>query len=123
MAASPPAQPLFPTRGLSWAGLVAGPLAWFLDQQLSYSLTPWSCRTGHSSLTYAVSAVALLLALAGAVLSRQAWQRQASAGDTGKNSPARARFFGLCGLLLCLLFGLTVLLDLAAKLAFDACQR
>jgi hypothetical protein len=115
--------PLFATDGVSWLGLSAGPLAWFFDQQASYYLAGWSCRAGHHWATCTVTAAAFALALSGAIMSWRDWQRQGDAGDTDNRCPARARFFALSALLLCSLFGLVVLLDLAAKLNFDPCQR
>ena len=115
--------PLFAIDGVSWVGLSAGPLAWVFDEQVSYFLAGWSCPAGHRWATYAVSAAALALTVAGMLLSRQDWGGQPSAGDADNRSAARARFLGFVGLLLCLLFGLVVLVDAAAKFAFDPCQR
>ena len=39
--------PLFVTDGISWIGLIAGPLAWGLDEEISYFLAGWSCHAGQ----------------------------------------------------------------------------
>ena len=70
--------PLFVTDGISWIGLIAGPLAWVLDEEISYFLAGWSCHAGHRWATHAVSAAALLLIIAGSVLSWRDWQRSLS---------------------------------------------
>jgi len=115
--------PLFVTDGISWIGLIAGPLAWVLDEEISYFLAGWSCHAGHRWATHAVSAAALLLIIAGSVLSWRDWQRRGMAGDIDNRAPARARFLALGGFMLCLLFGLVVLADALAKFIFDPCQR
>src|SRR5438094_5069689 len=114
--------PLFATDGISWLGLVAGPLAWALDLEISYALAGWSCQAGHRLATHGVSAAALLLIIAGGVLSWRDWRRRATAGDIDNRPPDRARFLSLGGFLLCLLFGLVVLADALAKFMFDPCQ-
>ena len=48
--------PLFVTDGISWLGLIAGPLAWALDEEISYALAGWSCHSQHRLLTHFVSA-------------------------------------------------------------------
>lgn len=116
-------RPLFATDGTSWLGLFAGPLAWVLDEQVSYALAGWSCHAGHRWATYAVSAAALALAVGGGLPLHRVWRQQRAAGYADNRAPARAGFLALGGLLLCLLFGLVVLLDTAAKFAFDPCQR
>ena len=115
--------PLFATDGISWIGLVAGPLAWALDEEISYALVGWSCQTGQRLATHGVSAAALLLIAAGTVLSWRDWRRRSAAGNADNLPPDRARFLSLGGFLLCLLLGLVVLADTLAKFIFDPCQR
>lgn len=115
--------PLFATDGISWIGLVAGPLAWALDEEISYALAGWSCQAGYRLATHVVSAAALLLIVAGCVLSWRDWRRRTGASDANNRPPDRARFLSLGGFMLCLLFGLVVLADAFAKFMFDPCQR
>lgn len=116
-------SPLFATDGIAWIGLFAGPLAWAADEEISYALAGWSCAHGHRLLTHAVSAAALLLILAGALLSWRDWRRRQDA-PVDRNHPAgRAHFLALGGFLLNLLFGMAVVIDAAAKFYFDPCQR
>jgi hypothetical protein len=115
--------PLFVTDGISWIGLLAGPIAWAVDEEISYFLAGWSCQTGHRWATHGVSAAALALIIAGTLLSWRDWQRREAAGTVDNRAAARARFLGLGGFMLCLLFGLVVLADSFAKFMFDPCQR
>ena len=115
--------PLFATDGISWIGLIAGPLAWALDEEIGYALAGWSCQAGHPLATHGVSAAALVLIAAGTVLSWRDWRRRATAGDAANRAPDRARFLSLGGFFLCLLFGFAVAFDTVAKFYFDPCQR
>jgi hypothetical protein len=115
--------PLFVTDGISWLGLVAGPLAWALDEEISYALADWSCHAQRPLLTYFVSVAALALIIAGAFLSWRDWQRRSNLGTADNEPSARARFLSLGGFALCLLFGMAVAIDAVAKFYFDPCQR
>ena len=116
-------SPLFLTDGISWIGLVAGPLAWALDEEISYALADWSCHAQRPLLTHFVSLASLALIIAGAFLSWRDWRSRGSVGTVQNEPPARARFLSLGGFALCLLFGLAVLFDTVAKFYFDPCQR
>lgn len=116
-------SPLFVNDGISWIGLIAGPLAWAADEEVSYALAGWSCVHGLRFLTYVVSAAALLLILTGAALSWGGW-RQRRGDPVDRNQPGgRAHFLAVTAFLLNLLFGLVVVTDMAAKFYFDPCQR
>lgn len=114
---------LFSSDGISWIGLVAGPLAWSIDEYASYPIVGWSCQVQRPLVTHGVTVVALALIIAGALLSWRKWRQQGAAAMDQNRPPARLRFLSLGSLLLCLLFGLAVLIDTAAKFAFDPCQR
>lgn len=47
------------SRRCLWITLLAPPLLWFADQQLSYAITPWSCRHATKNLLYVISATTL----------------------------------------------------------------
>lgn len=115
--------PLFVTDGISWVGLFAGPLAWVLDEEISYSLTDWSCKGGPHWPTHVVSGLAIALILTGIALSGRDWRRRAVAGTSANAPPDRARFLAIGGFTLCLLFGMAVMIDTVAKFYFDPCQR
>jgi hypothetical protein len=115
--------PLFVTDGISWLGLIAGPLAWALDEEISYALAGWSCQAQRPLLTHFVSAAALALIVAGALLSWRDWRRRRSVGTADNEPPSRARFIALGGFVLCLLFGMAVAIETVAKFYFDPCQR
>ena len=116
-------QPLFATDDVSWLGLAAGPLAWALDQGLSYAMVPWACAAHRHLPLHLVSLVALLLAGAGGVAAWRDWKRRQDVSSESADADGRAHFLALLGMLMCLLFGLVVLMEGVAKFYFDPCQQ
>jgi hypothetical protein len=116
-------QPLFATDDVSWIGLVAGPLAWALDESVSYMIVPWACETHRHLPLHFVSLASLLLVAAGAVFAWRDWAKRRGVSSEREETEGRAHFVALLGLLLCLFFGLVVLAEGVAKFYFDPCQR
>jgi hypothetical protein len=115
--------PLLATDGVSWTGLFAGPLAWFLHQAINYVLVPWSCDTGRHLPLHLVSAAMLLLVSAGGILSWRDWSRRRQISSEDAQAAGRAHFLAATGLLMCALFALAILMQVAATFYFDPCQR
>ena len=113
-----------PTGGTIWAGVFAGPLAWFASQQASYALVPWACHGGPLLAIHLTNLVALaVVALAGALAWRD-WRRAGNdVSDEGAPPEGRARFLGLVGLTLSGLFGLVILAQTIGAFFFGPCQR
>jgi hypothetical protein len=116
--------PLSLTGGTAWAGVFAGPLAWFASQQASYALVPWVCHGGPLLSIHLTNLVALaVVALAGALAWRD-WRRVGNGvSDEGAPPEGRARFLGLVGLTLSSLFGLVILAQTTGAFFFGPCQR
>ena len=101
------APPPLSTVDPGWLAVFAGPVAWYLEQQASYWLTPLACNTGMHWPLFAVSAACLVIDLTGAVIG---WR-------------TLDRLPGKVGLMGTLLFAIAILSDVAAKLFLDPCQR
>jgi hypothetical protein len=116
--------PLTATGGTIWAGVFAGPLAWFASQQASYALVPWACHGGPLLAIHLTNLVALaVVALAGALAWRD-WRRAGNdVSDEGAPPEGRARFLGLVGLTLSSLFGLVIVAQTIGAFVFGPCQR
>ncbi len=98
-------------RGIAllWIGVLAGPLAWFLYQQVSYMLATLSCAATATLVLHAMTAVALLIALAGAGIAWKSWRRTGGEWPARSGGTvARSRFMALGGLLLSALFFLVI---------------
>jgi hypothetical protein len=102
-------------RGISWAGLAAGPAAWGAALQVSYAFADWQCAHGSRPTPWML-VVALVVAIAGAGLSWPAWAQ--GGGSTGTR-----RFVAALSLMTALLFALVIALQLVAALVFTGCER
>jgi hypothetical protein len=106
-----------------WLGLLAAPLAWFVNQLLSYSLVLWACSTGRQYTLHLVTLAMLLLAAAGGVIAWRAW-RQAGRewhNEAGGVLP-RSRFMAALGILLSSLFFLVILAQGIPSFILHACE-
>ena len=65
---------------MAWAGFVAGPVCWFLQQQLALWLVPASCG-GQSWIAPALSALFALVLVAAASLSWRSLRQKSAIGD------------------------------------------
>jgi hypothetical protein len=104
------------TPGL-WAGLALAPLAWFVSQQVSYSLASF-CIWGRSSVILAIHGVALVVAGLGILICWRGFR------GTGAHGGRTERHF-LCGTgaLLGTILMFAILAQGAAALFFPGCER
>jgi hypothetical protein len=93
-----------------WAGLLAGPVAWALHLQTSYSITPFFHGTGSTLALYLVTLAALVIAAAGGLISWRNWQRAGAAWPSGEGGViARSRFMAVSGMIVSAYFFVTIL--------------
>lgn len=98
-------------RGIAllWIGMLAGPIAWFLHQQVSYILATLSCTDAATIVLHVVTVITSLIAIAGAGIAWMSWRRTGHAETIrGGGTVARSRFMALSGLLLSFLFLLVI---------------
>lgn len=84
-----------------WAGVMAGPTAWALSQQVAYLFATLNCTVARGLMLSPVMFAALLLAASGVVLSWRNW-RLAGGGlvDEKGGAVARSRMLSVAGMLL-----------------------
>jgi len=101
---------LHPRDVLLGLAVFAGPVAWALHLEVSYSLAPSACDLKSKLFLHLTTLGALLLVTAGAVT---AWSvgKKLPEGSTEKGNPedSRLRFMSLAGVASCVLFGLVIL--------------
>lgn len=107
-----------------WAGVLAGPVAWALSQQVGYLFATLECSYGKRLAFSPLMLLMLLLAAGGAYLSWRNWQR-AREERSGQDAALkkRSRFMAFAGLLLS---GFSLLLIVAEWLPvffYRQCQR
>jgi hypothetical protein len=106
-----------------WIGILAGPLAWATDLTVSYALVKWTCSSQRHALLHGMTAAALAVVAAGAVVSCVALRRTADDRPTDGGKPRqRARFMAVLGLTSCALFALAIIALAIPRWVLDACQ-
>jgi hypothetical protein len=109
---------------VQWFGILAGPAAWFVDQQISYSIVQWVCGGGPHVVLHLISLASLLVAGAGAFASWTVLQRtRPSAAEDGSQPDERGRFMAILGLVSCAFFALVIVAMAVPRVVLDACQQ
>lgn len=105
-------------RGLAWTGFLLAPIAWAASTQMNYALTSWSCQSYPGALVI-VAVICLAVALGSGVLASRALSHSDGQDDRGR----AANFIAAIGGLSALLFSLAILLQAAAAIILNGCQR
>jgi hypothetical protein len=107
-----------------WSGVLAGPFAWALSQQVTYLLATLDCSHGMNFALSPVMIVTLLLAAGGGLLSWRNWRR---AGQELLNADggviSRSRFLAACGLALSCYSALVIVAEWVPIFFYRQCQR
>ena len=106
-----------------WFGALAGPLAWILDEGLSYAIAQHACSTGAFYELHVISAGCLALALVGFFVAR--WQYALvprGADDEGGSPRDRSWFLARFGIASSLGFALVVLALAVPKFILSPCD-
>lgn len=113
-------------RGLLWlwGGVLAGPLAWALSQQVAYLFVTLDCSYAKRLAVWPLMVGTIVLAAVGARVSWRNWQRVGQEEpDEGGGAIARSRFLAFVGLLLSIFSGLVILAEWLPVFFYRQCQR
>jgi hypothetical protein len=110
------------TKLLYWAGVALGPLAWGLNVQGVYALAHFSCEKTRASGAI-LSAILILVALAGTAISARAVRQGAGAEWTDAQGGGPRTFMAWLGVGTGVLFALVIANQLAASLMIGPCLR
>ena len=119
-------QAFFQRQGIVWLwfSILAPPLAFLLNLQLSYMLVQPVCVTAHHIILHLVPAGALLLAASGGVSAWWNWQRTGQAGSSkAEGVLPRSRFMADVGLLTSGLFLVVIVAQWLPNFILSPCQR
>jgi len=119
-------QAFFQRQGIWWLwfGILAGPLAFLLNLQLSYMLVQPVCVAAHHLVLHLVPAGALLLTASGGVSAWRNWRRTERAGSSKAGGVLpRSRFMAGVGLLTSGLFLLVIVAQWLPNFILTPCQR
>jgi hypothetical protein len=106
-----------------WWGLIAGPLAWGLNEGASYALTQHACSTGHFYVLRIVSVICLLLAFSGFALALGVRRRLPHDPQSEEQLPRdRAYFLAVTGIAMSLAFATIVVSQALAQTVLSPCS-
>jgi membrane protein implicated in regulation of membrane protease activity len=105
-----------------WCGAIAAPLCWFAQQLLAASLVPLDCR-GRQWLVPAVCAMGATLLVVAMAVSWRALQRVSQPGGKERFSQRRARFVGIVGSVMPLMFLFAIIWQGIAGVIYSGCER
>jgi hypothetical protein len=106
-----------------WFGVLAGPVAWALDEAVSYAITQHACSTGAFYELHIISVVCLLLAISGVVVSRWQLTRVPEGADDEGGSPRdRGWFLARFGIACSLGFALVIIALAVPKIILSPCD-
>jgi hypothetical protein len=107
---------------LYWIGLALGPIAWAINLQTIYAMSPHACAK-PTSATVVLSTMMAVLAIAGTLMSWRATCRDGPA-ELAEMQGGRARnFMAWLGVGSSAIFALVILNQLAAAVMISPCLR
>jgi hypothetical protein len=114
---------------LSWIGLLAAPFAFTAQHVAGIAVTQARCGDGYAvdrgvplhTVTVAVAAVALTVALAGEAAAILAWRRTRDTGDDPP--PSRIHFVSVMGLTFSPLFAVIILMSSLGAVLLPQCLQ
>lgn len=105
-----------------WWGILIGPIAWVLDQGLSYSLDQHACSTGHFYVLHVTTACCFVLALSGLFVALRQRRKVPSGNDDGGTPRDRSWFMAWLGILLSVEFAIVIVAMAVPKIILSPCD-
>lgn len=105
-----------------WVEFLGAPVIWLCEFQLLYGLLPWSCAHGHLVWLRVVWWLFLLLSIALGFLAALHWLRL-RALEPEDPRRGRARFMAALGVMMSVIFSLTILVQGIATYIFHPCLK
>jgi uncharacterized membrane protein YfcA len=104
--------------------VLAAPLAMLVELQTNYALVLWACSAGREWALHLVALLALLITIAGGLLSWRNWRRAGAVWeDDGAGVMPRSRFMAAVGILMSVLISLVIIAQWIAIFVYGPCQR
>lgn len=116
------ARGLGQSGALAWVGIAAGPFCWFLHQQFSLWLMPQACAE-RRWVPLALWPVFALLLIAGGMISWGVLRHLPASDAPAGIARQRARFLGILGTVMPLIFFVALLWQGSAALIYSGCER
>ncbi len=106
-----------------WMGIVLGPIAFALDEGVSYMLTQHACSTGHFYVLHLTSVICFLIALAGLFTAWTVYRLlPPRLNDEGGSVMDRSYFMALLGMALSFAFAVAIVAQGVPKMILNPCD-
>ena len=113
-----------PAAGALWWGILAGPVAFALDEVLSYAIVQHSCSTAHHGWLTFYTVLGIVLAISGFISARACYSRLPASISTEEGSThSRARWMAIYGMAASLVFIVVIIALAIPKWAMSACDQ
>ena len=107
---------------LLWTAVLSGPVAWFLDQGLSYMLVKPVCTAGGRDVLTVISVAALAMAGAGGYTGWRCFAQLRGATDDGGRLVDRSYFMAVVGISLNVLVALLIVTAGVSRFLLSPCE-
>ena len=105
-------------------GIVVGPIAVLVNEELIYLTNMWACGTGKQLAMHVVPIICLVVTLGAGLLAWRDWDRVGrGVEDEAATVDSRSRFLALGGMAISALSALLILAQWLAIFVFGACMR
>lgn len=105
-------------------GIVVGPIAVLVNEELIYVTNMWACGTGNQLAMHVVPIICLVVTLGAGFLAWRDWDRVGrGVEDEAATIDSRSRFLALGGMAISALSALLILAQWLAIFVFGACMR
>ena len=105
-------------------GVVTGPIAMLVNEELIYVTNMWACGTGKQLAMHVVPLICLAVTLGAGLLAWRDWVRVGrGVEDESATVDSRSRFLALTGMAISALSALIILAQWLAIFVFGACMR
>jgi hypothetical protein len=111
-----------PSKFSLWYGILVGALAFAADEQITYSLVPHACSTGHTYVLYWATAIALAFALSGAAIGTKNLAVTQAASIDGGTRADRSRFMAILGIAASLGFATIIIAMAIPRFILSPCD-
>jgi hypothetical protein len=107
-----------------WWGILAGPIAFALDEVISYATVQHSCSTGFSYWLHVYTALAIALSLSGLASAQWCYRHLPSSADTkGGSVDARSRWMSIYGTASSIAFLVVIIAMSIPKIIMSPCDQ